>query len=68
MREPRDESECARVWYGNISSGYSMMINLHWRDELRDEDQLRSPTTHITIWLLHTDAHWYHQREYKKDC
>jgi nucleoside phosphorylase len=39
-REPRDESERTRVWYGNIGSGNSMMRNPHRRDELRDEHDL----------------------------
>ena len=35
-REPRDETERTRVWYGNIGSGNSMMRNARRRDELRD--------------------------------
>jgi nucleoside phosphorylase len=39
-REPRDESERTRVWYGNIGSGNSMMRNPRRRDELRDRHDL----------------------------
>jgi nucleoside phosphorylase len=39
-REPRDESERTRVWYGNIGSGNSMMRNPRRRDQLRDEHDL----------------------------
>jgi nucleoside phosphorylase len=39
-REPRDESERTRVWYGNIGSGSSMMRNAQRRDELRDKYDL----------------------------
>jgi nucleoside phosphorylase len=39
-REPRDESERTRVWYGNIGSGNSMMRNPQRRDELRDRHDL----------------------------
>jgi nucleoside phosphorylase len=39
-REPRDESERTRVWYGNIGSGNSMMRNAQRRDELRDSHNL----------------------------
>ena len=35
-REPRDETERTRVWYGKIGSGNSMMRNARRRDELRD--------------------------------
>jgi nucleoside phosphorylase len=35
-REPRDETERTRVWYGNIGSGNSMTRNARRRDELRD--------------------------------
>ncbi|KAJ9659610.1 hypothetical protein H2198_003023 [Neophaeococcomyces mojaviensis] len=36
VREPRDESERTRVWFGNIGSGNSLMRNPRRRDELRD--------------------------------
>ena len=39
-REPRDESERTRVWYGKIGSGNSMMKNPRRRDELRDRYNL----------------------------
>lgn len=39
-REPRDESERTRVWYGNIGSGNSMMRNPRRVDMLRDEHDL----------------------------
>lgn len=40
IREPRDESDRTRVWYGNIGSGNSMMRNPRRRDALRDEHDL----------------------------
>ena len=39
-REPRNESERTRVWYGNIGSGNSMIRNPQRRDELRDRHDL----------------------------
>lgn len=39
-REPRDESERTKVWYGNIGSGSSLMRNPIRRDELRDKYDL----------------------------
>jgi nucleoside phosphorylase len=39
-REPRDESERTRVWYGNIGSGNTLMRNRFQRDKLRDEHDL----------------------------
>jgi nucleoside phosphorylase len=40
LREPRDETEKTRVWYGNIGSGNSLMRNARRRDELRDRHNL----------------------------
>jgi nucleoside phosphorylase len=41
-REPRDESERTRVWYGKIGSGNSMVRNPRRRNELRDRYDLVS--------------------------
>lgn len=37
QRQPRNEAERTRVWYGNIGSGNSMVRNPRRRDELRDK-------------------------------
>lgn len=39
-RDPRDELERAKVWYGNIGSGNSLMRNPQRRDKLRDKYNL----------------------------
>jgi nucleoside phosphorylase len=39
-RDPRDELERTKVWYGNIGSGNSLMRNPQRRDELRDKHDL----------------------------
>ena len=39
-RDPRDEFELTKVWYGRIGSGNSLMRNPRRRDELRDKYDL----------------------------